>query len=89
MIEDAAIDEDDIGHCSPVAVCLPRHDLHDLTEDDLRGERFGPAPEVLADLGAVNAVKANLDGGPVLKGSSGDTTPKGLFQNTFSTLTYY
>ncbi|HMF36778.1 MAG TPA: hypothetical protein VKF17_09065, partial [Isosphaeraceae bacterium] len=71
MIEDAAIDEDDIGHCSPVAVCLPRHDLHDLTEDDLRGERFGPAPEVLADLGAVNAVKANLDGGPVLKDRDG------------------
>ena len=69
----------------PVAVCVPRHDLHDLTEDELRGERFGPAPEVLADLGAVNAVKANLDGGPVLKDRDGiavrntDNLPRELF----------
>src|SRR5208283_3133772 len=85
VIEDAAIGEDDIGHRSPVAVYVPRHDLHDLTEDELRGERFGPAPEVLADLGADNAVQANLDGGPVLKDRDGiavrntDNLPRELF----------
>jgi hypothetical protein len=65
VTEHPAIGQHHIGHNPPVAVPVPRHDLHDLPERQLRGELLGTKTEVLARLGTIDTVKSNPYLGPV------------------------
>jgi hypothetical protein len=65
IIEHPAIGQHHIGHDAPVAVPIPRHNLHNLPECQIRSELLGTRPEVLARLGTIDTVKSNPYLGPV------------------------
>ncbi len=50
----------DPGHETPVSVLLLGQDVDVFAEDEPGGELFGPGGEVLASLGGVNTLQADL-----------------------------